>query len=114
MDALIIGFVLGVIATVLLTKVSEMIAIAIPWRRAMMSDANVSVMQIMRMRFQGAPVSFLVDAYISMRHSGSDVGIREIESCYLAQKHEVNENDVDSFIKLVRQHIADRRVQSDG
>ena len=110
----IAGFVFGVVTSVFCVRVAEMIAIAIPWRRAMMSDSSVSVMQIMRMRFQGAPVTFLIDTYISMRHCGSDVTIREIESCYLVRKHHVNENDPDSFVRDVNEYIANHRTEVGG
>jgi uncharacterized protein YqfA (UPF0365 family) len=102
----IAGIVTGVILTIMVVRLSEMIAIAIPWRRSMMSDSPVSVMQIMRMRYQGAPAPLLVDAYIALRHTGMELDIRDVESCYLARKYEIRDDDLEGLIQAVQGYLA--------
>jgi uncharacterized protein YqfA (UPF0365 family) len=61
-----------------------------PWLRALTSGGRVSMMQIFGMRLRGNPPRMMVDAYLSLIHSGMNVGMREVESAYIAHRGKVH------------------------
>ena len=101
------GLVTGSILTLALVRIVEWISILVPWRRAMMSGAKVSVVSILRMKMKGCPAAFLVDAFAALVHSGKEVDIQQVEACYIARKHEIREDDMGAFLKMAEEFIAE-------
>ncbi len=103
MENFLFGLVVGCFLTIVLIHTAQWFAIMIPWQRAMMSGASVSVFQILRMRLKGCPVTFLVDAYVAFVHSGEEIDLGQVEACYLARKHEIREDDMGAFLKMLKE-----------
>lgn len=102
MDRFLTGLVLGVVLTLVVTRIADFITTLLPWTRAFMSGAKVSVISIVGMRLRGCPPAFLVDAYCALRHAGHVITIKQVESCYIAHKHEISENNIAAFIDKVK------------
>lgn len=114
MDKFLAGMIAGAILTFAATRLLGYLKIFLPWKRAFMSGARTSVVSIIAMRMRGCPPVFLVDAFCSLVHSGHDVTIAQVESCYLARKHEISENDIGAFIQLVKEFVATQRHDADS
>ncbi|QEG02081.1 SigmaW regulon antibacterial [Stieleria maiorica] len=102
MDKFAAGLLVGCVMTFIAMRLLEFLRILWPWQRAMMSGAQVSLVSILRMRLKGCPVPFLVDAHSALVHSGDKIEMDQVEACYLAHKHEVNEDDMGEFLTMVR------------
>jgi uncharacterized protein YqfA (UPF0365 family) len=60
-----------------------------PWLRAITSGGRVTMLQIIGMRLRGNPPRLLVDAYLSLLHSGEKARMSEVESQYIAHRGQV-------------------------
>ena len=108
MDNFLVGLFLGALLTFALTRLVEFVSVILPWGRAFMSGAPVGMFSIIGMRMRGCPPPFLVDAYCALVHSGHDVTIQQVESCYISRKHEISENNIGAFIDMVKEFAADQ------
>lgn len=63
---------------------------------------------IIGMRLRGSPARFLIDAYCSLVQSGMRTSMREIESCYIAERHTIRTDDMYTFLELVKKRVAKR------
>ena len=89
MPSFFAGFIAGVAAVgVVLLPVGVAIWLARPWLRMYFSGGRGSFFELMGMRFRGTPL-WVVDAYVSLLHSGEIVSLREVESCYIANRASV-------------------------
>ena len=102
MDRFFIGLILGAMLMFILTRMAEFLTMLLPWKRAFMSGAKVTLFSIVGMHMRGCPPAFLVDAYCALAHAGHDITIQQVESCYIANKHKVSENNVDAFLDMVK------------
>jgi uncharacterized protein YqfA (UPF0365 family) len=101
----LLGVAVGFCLAIVLYGVFRLFA---PCARALCCGAHVRMTHIIGMRLRGSPPRFLIDAYCSLVHSGVHTSMREIESCYIAEKHSIRQDDVDSFMELVKKRIAER------
>ncbi len=105
MDRFVVGLVCGAVLTFVIIRVADFVSIILPWKRAFMSGAKVSMFSIIGMRMRGCPPPFIVDAYCALVHSGHDVTIQQVESCYISRKHEISENNIGAFIEMVQEFV---------
>jgi uncharacterized protein YqfA (UPF0365 family) len=105
MDKFVAGLVCGAILTFAITCLAKFVSVILRWKRAFMSGAKVSMLSIIGMRMRGCPPQFLVDAYCALVHSGHDVTIQQVESCYISRKHEISENNIGAFIDMLREFV---------
>jgi uncharacterized protein YqfA (UPF0365 family) len=59
------------------------------WIRARLSGAPIPLETLVGMRLKGIPLRLLVDAAVTLRHSGQTVGYDELESVYLAERYSI-------------------------
>ena len=102
MDRFLVGLILGAMLTFTLMRMAVFLTMLLPWKRAFMSGAKVTLFSIVGMHMRGCPPGFLVDAYCALVHSGHDITIGQVESCYIANKHKVSENNIDAFLVMVK------------
>jgi uncharacterized protein YqfA (UPF0365 family) len=102
------GFGLAVVLYVILRFLAQ-------WTRALCCGVHVRMTHIIGMRLRGSPPGFLIDAYCSLVHSGQRTSMREVESCYIAEKHTMRPDDMSTFMELVKKRIAERaRAETEG
>ena len=82
----IIAFVAGVFVGIGLTLLWKLFNVLLPWKKAFLSGARVSLVQIVGMRLRGNPVGLLVDAMIILVQRGHrDLRMSKVEQVYLAE-----------------------------
>jgi len=59
------------------------------WVRARLSDVPITLETLVAMRLRGSPSKLLVDAAVTLRHSGQAVGYDELERVYLAERYSI-------------------------
>lgn len=100
-ECFIVGFIAGVVATVLVFLVFGLgFAVIRPWIRLKMSGGRGSLLHIMAMRLRGTPPMMIVEAYTSLLHSGEEVRLMEVESTYVANRTKIM--DARDLLELVR------------
>lgn len=104
MTNLLIGVGIGVALTVVVYQLIAFFNIFSPWLRGFMSGAPVPLLSLVGMRLRGSPIDFLLEAHRSLAQAGTPVDLQVVESCYVANKHRVNDRDMTSFLKLIHQH----------
>lgn len=73
-----------------------------PYMKAIVSGAEASLSDWMRMRFQGVPIDFLVDTWVTLRNRGNDgLSLSDLGSIYLAHQHEIDPNRPDTFLRRI-------------
>jgi hypothetical protein len=60
-----------------------------PWRRVFFCCGQGSMLAFVGMRLRGHPVSLIVDAYLTLLHSGAIIGLSEVESHYVANQSRI-------------------------
>ena len=93
----LIGFVAGIVVMVIFLTVMLLFR---PWLHAFCSGAPIPMPVIIGMRLRGNPPKLIIDAYITMIHSGETIKIMEVESTYIAHKNQIT--DSNSLVQLVR------------
>lgn len=80
------------------------------WLRALLSGAQVSLMQLVGARLRGSDVRLLVDAYVALRHSDRpelrEITFARLESLYLQHRHRMTIGD--DLVRMVREGKSDR------
>ncbi len=85
-ESFLAGFIAGVATVaVVLLPVGLVVWLARPWLRMYFSGGKGSFIQLLGTRLRGTPL-WVVDAYVSLLHSGEVVSLREVESCYIANR----------------------------
>jgi uncharacterized protein YqfA (UPF0365 family) len=95
----ICGVIVGVVAVLVLFVLLRVFR---PWLRAFLSRGEVSLATIIGMNLRGNPASLLIDAYLSLLHSGQKTTIRTVESCYIVNKNRIT--DVETLVRLVPEY----------
>ncbi|MEO1525216.1 MAG: hypothetical protein AAFX06_07250 [Planctomycetota bacterium] len=103
------GVLVGVFATLALSQFFEFVFVTRYWFRAMMSEARIGVVAILRLRFKGCPVPLIIDTYCALIHSGYDVTLRDVESLYVANRFERDIEDPSSFLDRAKATFNRRR-----
>ena len=62
-----------------------------PWLKLKTSSGQGSILYIVGMRLRGNPPSLIIDAYLSLLHSGEQVNLREVESCYIVNRSRITD-----------------------
>ena len=110
---LLVGFIVGIFTTLLVTRLFEYLFMTRYWLRAMLSGTNLSLVAIIRMRTKGCPVPMIVDTYCALVHSGHDVSVREIEAYYITNRFDSDIDDPQRFLNQVKNAL-DQRSDSDN
>jgi uncharacterized protein YqfA (UPF0365 family) len=81
-------FVLLAITGLMITVVFAVITLFFfrPWVRALLGGAPISAVTIIGMKLRGNPVNLLIDTALALNHRGIPVGIRDVETAYIAYK----------------------------
>lgn len=72
------------------------------WQRAFMHGAQVSLIEIMMTRVRKNPVNLIVDAYISLLHSGFQTKYSAVEQQYIIHKPKII--TADDLVLLVKEN----------
>lgn len=81
------GLIVFVVAAiVLLLLLFYLIPVGL-WFQAFVSGVNISIIQLIAMRFRKVPPSIIVSAMITSKKAGIDIGRDELEAHYLAGGH---------------------------
>jgi uncharacterized protein YqfA (UPF0365 family) len=75
-----------------------------PWLQGFLSGAPVSILHLIGMRLRQTPVRLVMDAYISLIHSGTMVNAKTVESVYIANRHRIL--GTGDLVNLVRESPA--------
>ena len=59
------------------------------WMKAVSSGCPVSLAQIIFMRVRDNPPRLLIDVYLTLRKSGVDVSVDDVEAAYMVNKYEL-------------------------
>ena len=78
------------------------VLLARPWLRAFLYRTPVSLVVIVMMRLRGNPPMLLVDAYITLKRSGSPATITDVELTYVDNKTDVLSSD--DLVELVKKN----------
>lgn len=81
-----------------------------PWVRAYFPGGALPLSTIIGMRLRGNPPMLLIDAYLTMLKSGERASVDIIEALYIANKS--NATDVDTLVRLVREHEQRKKDQT--
>ncbi len=65
------------------------VRIVAPWLRLLTSGGKGSFCHVVGMRLRGNPPFLIIDAYLSLLHSGEEITLRELESHYIANRTRV-------------------------
>jgi uncharacterized protein YqfA (UPF0365 family) len=76
------------------------------WLRATTSGAPITLISVIGMRLRGSPPALVIDAYITLKRSGSPATISDVEGMYID-----NRTRVRSSTDLVE--LVNNRLQSD-
>lgn len=60
-----------------------------PWLRSFMSGGEVSIIAIVMTRIRKNPVNLIVDAYLSLLHSGFDTTYATVEKHYIVYRPKI-------------------------
>lgn len=80
----IVLLVFAILASVIVC--GGFVTLMLPWLRAFMSGAPVSMLHIVGMRIRGNPPGLMVDTLAALKHRGVDATMHIVESTYLAHK----------------------------
>jgi uncharacterized protein YqfA (UPF0365 family) len=98
-----VGFVLGIMFCSLMAFAFFVLH---PWIRAYFASCPVSLFAVLGMRLRGTPPHLLVDALITLKMRGHEVGMEQIETCYLANRAMIH--DFNTLVELVEKELADK------
>ncbi len=85
-ESFLAGFIAGVATVVVvLLPVGLAMWLGRPWLQMYFSGGKGSFFQLLGMRLRRTPL-WVVDAYVSLLHSGEVVSLGEVESCYIANR----------------------------
>ncbi|QDU27620.1 SigmaW regulon antibacterial [Anatilimnocola aggregata] len=94
------GLMVGILLTICFAFVLRIFS---PWLRCFLGGAPVSFFSLIGMLLRGTPVNLLVDAHLSLVHSGKGAAIRELESTYIAQRGKIlTSNDLVNVVAANR------------
>ena len=110
----LVGFILGIFATLAISRFFEYLFMTRYWLRAMLSGTNLSLVAIIRMRTKGCPVPLIVDTYCALVHSGYDVSVREVEACYITNRFDVDVDDPNTFLKRMKDSLDQRNDSTES
>lgn len=95
---LIIPILMGIIMLAIALIFASMIR---HWLRCFLAGCQVPFFSIIGMKLRGSSVDLITQAFITFRHRETPVDLAEIESTYLAHKHQIF--DLPSLINKVEQ-----------
>lgn len=81
-----------------------------PWLRALLSGAQVPLLDIVGMRLRGTRATLLINIYISLRHSGYNVSLHELEALYLQHRYDVR--DPHDLFDVCKKHLAHTKTDA--
>ncbi|QDV48831.1 hypothetical protein [Gimesia fumaroli] len=100
-QSFVLGFVAGVVMMICL---SFLFRLLLPWRRALLCNSHVSILQIIAIRLRGHPPDLLIDALVKLRmNDKTEISIQQIERCYI--KNRQANMDADTLVALVEQEV---------
>lgn len=74
------------------------------WQRAFLHGAKVSLIEIVMTRLRKNPVNLIVDAYISLLHSGFKTKYSTVEQQYIIHKPKIISSD--DLVMLVKENCS--------
>ena len=107
MDGFLPGLITGAVIVAFLNLLAESLRVLLPWKRGFMSGAKVDLVSVITMHMRGCPPALIIDTYCALLHSGHKITIPQVESCYIANKHKIRDDDVEAFIEMVKQFVKD-------
>jgi len=57
-----------------------------------MSSGSASMFEIVGMRLRGNPPLLIIDAYLALLHSGEQITLRDVESCYIVNRSRITDS----------------------
>lgn len=74
------------------------------WIRAFLHGYPVMIVTLIGMRLRGSPPGLLVDAYITLRRTGMDITIRDVENTYIDARPRAQTGD--ELVEIVKKRAA--------